>query len=279
MGNSSHCCSPTRSLVHDQNPNIVMDETMQIVSEFVDHAQGQMPSTGVESLIPNGITKMIMSFTGNYFDNWGQFQWNITDQALLEAMKTAPNGTAFHSTEFQMGRMRWQIIAYPNGDNPDNEDLFRVLLQPLSFDNNWEKILFFRKMEIVECGHCCSLVSSKKMGESSEATPVFIPGFQDYESVTIRVEVKMLKIVLKKTPFTLFKPRPDRITKKITSDPANLSSTGSSCNQPKYPHKTSFTYRIDERLMALFAEQRRRGFTHSNNVQDGKWVMYYFPRW
>lgn len=242
-----------------------MEDTKRIVSEFVQHAQSKLPSNDLMSIVPDGIAQEIMSFTGNYFDNWGVFEWGITDQSLLDEMKSAPCGTGFRSIEFEMGRMRWQIIVYPNGDGPDNEGLFRVLLQPLSFDSNWERILFFRKMEILECGHCCSLVSSKKMGESSEATPVFIAGFQDLEKLTIRVEVKMLKIELHRAPLKFFGKRSKK--KALRKE------------EESYPKRTQFTYHIDEQLMALFKDQKRRGFTHSNNVQDDKWVMYYFPRW
>ena len=250
-----------------------MDDTKQIVSEFVQHAQGQLPSEGVENLIPDGITGIIMEFTGNYYDNWGVFEWTIEDQALLKSMKSAQCGTGYRSMEFEMGRMKWAITVYPNGDGPDNEGLFRVLLQPLSFDANWKQILFFRKMEILECGHCCSLVSSKKMGESSEATPVFISNFQSMDRITIRVEVKMLKIEVHKTPFSFF-------GKSATPNSKALDNgTKSEEEEDSYPKKTSFTYKIDEQLMTLFKDQKRRGFTHSNDVQDDKWVMYYFPRW
>ncbi len=256
-----------------------MEETKQIVSDFVQHAQSQMPTAGVESLIPDGITKIIMSLTGNYYDNWGVFEWDITDQPLLEPMKSAPCGIGFRSIEFEMGRMKWAIIAYPNGDRPENEGLFRVLLQPLSFDSNWSEILFFRKMEILQCGHCCSLVSSKKMGESSEATPVLITDFQDYKRLTIRVEVKMLKIVLNKKPRSFFRKSHNKVHVAPQLWTTTTSATTTKSAENVYPQNTSFTYRIDEQLMSLFKDQTRRGFTHSNNVQDDKWVMYYFPRW
>lgn len=250
---------------------MTLKDTKSIVSEFVQHAQGQLPTKGVDNLIPDELTQIIMGFTGNYYDNWGVFEWNIADQSLLKSMKTAECGTGFRSSKFEMARMRWQIIVYPNGDSAENEGLFRILLQPLSFDSNWKQILFFRKLEILECGHCCSLVSSKKMGESSEATPVFIADFQNMERITIRIEVKMLKIVLHKTPFSFFGKSSFSKTSKALQAAKNEVDS--------YPKRTSFTYKIDEQLMALFQDQKRRGFTHSNNVQDDKWVMYYFPRW
>ena len=107
---------------------------------------------------PEAIIKIILKYICNYFSNYGQYTWKISDKTLIKSISEATSDQIFESPIFQMSKLKWKMqIRVTEGQR------LHVILTPLSFDPSWNKIVFFRMIEYVEgkCKHAMISTKSK----------------------------------------------------------------------------------------------------------------------
>ena len=78
---------------------------------------------------PKEIISITIGYIGSHLMiHRGDHQWNINKE-LLEEMKNAEIAQNFKSETFSLCKLKWQLHAYPNGDDPGSVGSFNLFLR------------------------------------------------------------------------------------------------------------------------------------------------------
>lgn len=75
--------------------------------------------------------------------NRGVYKWHI-DNKTFNQMLLAENSETFHSIQFKIGKLDWQINAYPNGNSKNSIGSFNVYVKLLALPPIWEHVVIAR---------------------------------------------------------------------------------------------------------------------------------------
>ena len=112
--------------------------------------------------LPNDVIDLIQSFIHNIYGFYGKHTWKVTDKAMVKQMLKSETGVSFKSPEFEMLRLKWRIVVFPNGDTMNNANYFVVGLHLVSLPYFVKKIHYFRVFRVHESK--AGSAWSKKLG-------------------------------------------------------------------------------------------------------------------
>ena len=162
--------------------------------------------------IPTDIINLAISYVDNYFENYGEYTWKITDYKLIKSMCNAKIGDTFDSPVFQMAKLKWIIQIVPKmDDKPQNKDRLQVYLRLLSWHHRWQKIVFCRSIEYLEELYSDRFISTKTKGERCQLLSWnnLSKNLQNQKSITIKVSADILNIITAKSIDFQFTPNPE----------------------------------------------------------------------
>ena len=94
--------------------------------------------------IPTLVTYICLSYVSDHFMlNGGVYRWNI-EKDTFNKMINAENSETFHSSQFKIGKLDWQINVYPNGNSKNSIGSFNVYVKLLSLPSTWEYVIISR---------------------------------------------------------------------------------------------------------------------------------------
>ena len=99
--------------------------------------------------------------------NQGSYTWQITNPQSISRLINAKVGESFESEIFEIGKLKWVIIVYPNGWNKKNKGCFNICIKLLTMSSKWRQLILCRTIECIETmSSCTSIASYYKNGDT-----------------------------------------------------------------------------------------------------------------
>eukprot|EP01084_Bolivina_argentea_P103858 186007_1 len=133
--------------------------------------------------------------------NSGSYTWKITDKRLIHSICNANCKETFSSDIFEIAKLKWQIIGYPNGFSDASKGSFMMCVKLMEIPKGWKNIIIRRTSKCVQ---------ARASNTSIEHfTTSFIKGCSQYtlslselkrvnpSAITIITSINILSITLK----------------------------------------------------------------------------------
>eukprot|EP01084_Bolivina_argentea_P074736 135550_1 len=82
--------------------------------------------------------------------NTGSYTWKITDQLVIKRIYNADFKQAFGGDMFEIGKLKWQLILYPNGFSEKSKGSFMICIKLIKMPKTWKKIITNRTSKCVQ---------------------------------------------------------------------------------------------------------------------------------
>ena len=119
-------------------------KTKFIVYGYIREIQNIFTSLHEENfyyLIPKEVSLLILTNVDDHFlFNQGTYQYIIEDPIVLDKIIIAENGQNFDSDVFNVSNLKWLISIFPNGENSDNINQFRIFLRLFAMATAWKSV-------------------------------------------------------------------------------------------------------------------------------------------
>ena len=155
--------------------------------------------------LPKLIEYICLLYIDSYFmmDN-GRYIWNIKEMEIINKMFQSKIGEKYESSIFEIGKLKWILLAYPNGYNSVHYGSFKLYLKLLStIPVTWKNIIVCIR---TKCQEINLLYTSIKIIKKDSRIPLWSNAtllLKDILSLnpkqlTFEINIKILRIFLNK---------------------------------------------------------------------------------
>eukprot|EP01084_Bolivina_argentea_P128556 227213_1 len=134
--------------------------------------------------------------------NAGSYAWKITDEQLIKSICDANFKETFSSDIFEIAKLKWQTIVYPNGFSDKSRGSFMVCIKLLEIPKTWKKIITSRTSKCVQTSTSNTSIehfrtSGQVKGGSRYTLSLSELKATNPSEITIITSVNILRIILK----------------------------------------------------------------------------------
>eukprot|EP01084_Bolivina_argentea_P227237 383795_1 len=198
--------------------------------------------------------------------NYGTYTWKLTNSQSIFKLLNAKVGESFESEVFDIGKLQWVIVVYPNGWNDKNEGHLNVCIKLLSIHSKWRELILCRTIECLETmSSCTSIASYYKSGDTmcwKEGTCLLSELFQmksPIKIITFRISINILQIIYKKSS-QIFYP--------------NISNNN---NTVDYKQQQYIQWKIDNEMLSKFRLSYHSKSFESKKYHNRMWCIRCYP--
>ena len=132
----------------------------------------------------------------------GRYIWNINDEDIINKMFQSKIGEKYESSIFEIGKLKWILLAYPNGYNSIHHGSFKLYLKLLStIPEKWKNIVICIR---TKCKEINLLYTSIKIIKKDSRIPLWSNAtllLKDIltlnpKQLTFEINIKILRIFL-----------------------------------------------------------------------------------
>eukprot|EP01084_Bolivina_argentea_P164480 285966_1 len=149
--------------------------------------------------IPIPIINITSSYLYNYFMNYTRFTWKISG-LNVHKMLNAKCGQRFDSDIFNLGKLKFQLEVFPNGNIEDRKGYLVIHIRLLSLPSYIDSIIVLRYFHVIENMASDAWIALLKQGEYDywgKKCPLIELKELQTETITIQVDVNINQIILK----------------------------------------------------------------------------------
>eukprot|EP01084_Bolivina_argentea_P255964 430746_1 len=252
------------------------DRTKYVLSAFIRDVHSVILSAcdnqwnNIYTIIPNAIVMLLLSYIGSVCSiNHGIYEWRITDPKLLKSIVSANNRAQFESSEFEIGKLKWKIELFPNGNHEQRVGLFGVFLKCMKLPIDWKYILILRTIECKETAtkytFITKCVSEQSKGWASGS--LFLQDTKHLKSLTFTIKIRILVIVTENKQLGNY-PQDINIYYRYKSPYKYISN--------KWNFKIS--WKINSELMKKFKSCRHGQIFEQESIIDDMWCLRCCPK-
>eukprot|EP00485_Elphidium_margaritaceum_P010737 CAMPEP_0202686728 /NCGR_PEP_ID=MMETSP1385-20130828/2490_1 /ASSEMBLY_ACC=CAM_ASM_000861 /TAXON_ID=933848 /ORGANISM="Elphidium margaritaceum" /LENGTH=719 /DNA_ID=CAMNT_0049341373 /DNA_START=21 /DNA_END=2180 /DNA_ORIENTATION=+ len=194
--------------------------------------------------------------------NHGTYTWQITNQESLQRLMNAKVGESFESEVFEIGKLKWVILIFPNGWNKSNKGCFNICIKLLTMSSKWKQLILCRTIQCVDTqSSCTSIASYYKNGDTMcwKERTLLLSELQclqaTLDALTFRVSIVILKIICRKDDEVLY---------------PNLMQYGMEAQQ-------SIVWKIESGTLNKFRMAYHSKSFESGKHSDGMWCLRCYP--
>ena len=241
----------------DQRINYIVTGFIRTIHETINDKHHQ-----IYAIIPNVIVILLINYIGDSFlSNEGLFEWKITDNKLIDAIKTAENKQNFVSNSFSVGKLEWQLELFPNGNHDQRRGLFGVFLKCMELPSTWEYIFILRTIECKETNSKYTFVTKcqSKQSKGWASGSLYFEDVMFLNQLTFTVKIRILQIHLSRYGHKYYSYR----------------------SPSKYlANKWNFhvSWQVNKELMEKFRKARFGQIFEKDEIVDDMWCLRCCPK-
>eukprot|EP01083_Nonionella_stella_P193686 715065_1 len=134
--------------------------------------------------------------------NSGSYTWNITNTQLVNAICNANFNSTFTSDIFTIGKLKWQIILYPNGFNEKSKGSFLICIKLIEMPKQWKGFIASRTSQCIQTSTSDTTIrhftkSGQVKGCSLYSLTLSELKATNPSKITIITSINIIKITLK----------------------------------------------------------------------------------
>ena len=133
-----------------------------------------------------------------YNVNCSYYSWRITDNELLGRIKNAGKGEMFKSEIFEMNKMEWYFMLYPNGENVDDDSgELRLKINLKEMPKDVKGVTFHFELFIKETGTRYSNFShfiGDYLTKGWKGCYLKIQEIQDLKQITFQIKLSIMDV-------------------------------------------------------------------------------------
>eukprot|EP00483_Globobulimina_turgida_P009499 UN09518 len=130
--------------------------------------------------------------------NRGLYKW-VIDDTSFNKMLLAENSETFHSDKFKIGKLSWQVNAYPNGNSKNSIGSFNVYVKLLSLPPIWDHVVISRTIICEQTRAKVTNITTSYEGTSAgwPDRSLLLNEVKSFKRLTFIIEIIILRIKLK----------------------------------------------------------------------------------
>ena len=192
-------------------PGYIDDDTKAIVCGYIRDLQKILYDSKSEISSLNVNSDEISIITLLYLDDHfmlyrGSYQWKISDPITINNILSAQQTQKFTSSPFEIAKLKWMIVIYPNGNTNAASSLnqFLVFIHLLSMPSSWNQFIVCQTIKIPQLDTQYSMCHSytKMRNGNNKSWPNDTLSFNELinqtpsiNELSIIVQIKIIRIV------------------------------------------------------------------------------------
>lgn len=230
-------------------------KSKDIVFGYIKSIQKSFKSSYI---VPNAVSWLCLIYIDDYFMlNQGTFRWIFENEALNNFV-TTPCAQSIESKVFDVGKLPWKVIIFPNGENLATINSVNVYLTLVSLPSIWNSILARCTIKCIETNISHTFLSNYV----SRASLGWQPGTQLLSEISTNQNLSQLTFEIKIHILTIF---------TITNGVHYWYKLDHKSNT-----KLRYNWAIDPAQMAIMHESKLRA-QYESPVFDEMWVIKIIP--